>query len=189
MPSSIVFLPLFPTGCTTNIKDQSWQVTVDSFIGHTWAFCPKCGSFSSLASLHTAAAAETFKPSAHYLLAENERLQQAPEAQALHVVKLHIHFLLLLPFLVQFPSPLGCRSQFLGYKHFLLFPLRSTMGTFLHTVISICQHGNPKSAEAACCSQHLPHLFVLWRYRLGLLHSKTVIKKKLLPVRTGTRKR
>lgn len=38
------------------------------------------------------------------VFAENESLQQAPEAQALHVVKLHIHFLLLLPFLVQFPS-------------------------------------------------------------------------------------
>lgn len=140
----------------------------------------------------TAAAAETFTPSAHHLLCsfwQKTRLQQAPEAQALHMVILHIHFLLLLLFLVQFSSPLGCRSQFLGYEHFLLFPLRSTVGTFLHTVIGICQHGNPKSAEAACCSQHLPHLFVLSRYKLGLLHSKTVIKKKLLPVRTGTRKR
>lgn len=146
------------------LKDQSWQVTVDSFICHTWAFCLKCDSISTLASLRTAAAAETFTPSAHHLPCsfwQKMRVQQAPEAQALHMVILHIHFLLLLPFLVQFPSSLGCRSQFLGYKHFLLFPLRSTVGTFLHTVIIICQHGNPKSAEAACCSQHLPHLYVL----------------------------
>lgn len=151
MPSSIVFLPIFPTGWTTNIKDQNWQASMDSFIWHCFGHFVQSVILSPAWPLCTPAAAETFTPSAHYLPCsfwQKMRLQQALEAQALHVVKLHIHFLLLLPFLVQFPSPLGYRSQFLGYKHFLLFPLRSTMGTFLHTVISICQHGNPKSAEA-----------------------------------------
>lgn len=164
-----LWIPLFVT-----LGHFVWSV----FLSPEWPLC-------SLQLLH--------RPSHQVLttcfVVSGRKLQQAPEAQALHMVILHIHFLLLLLFLVQFPSPLGCRSQFLGYEHFLLFPLRSTVGTFLHTVICICQHGNPKSAEAACCSQHLPHLFVLSRYKLGLLHSKTVIKKKLLPVRTGTRKR
>lgn len=46
-------------------------------------------------------------PPALELLAAKERLRQAPEAQALHMVMVHIHFPLLLPFLVHFPSPLG----------------------------------------------------------------------------------
>lgn len=32
-------------------------------------------------------------------------------------------------------------------------------GDFSLLIIGICQHGNSTSAEAACCSQHLPHLF------------------------------
>lgn len=46
-------------------------------------------------------------PPALELLAGKERLRQPPGAQALHMVMLHIHFPLLLPFLVHFPSPLS----------------------------------------------------------------------------------
>lgn len=171
----------------TNIKNQSWQVTVDSLICHTWAFCLKCVSFSSSLQLLQRPSHQVLTTC--FVVSGRKRDCSRHQKHRLFTWWYCTFTSCFYFSLVQFPSPLGCRSQFLGYEHFLLFPLRSTVGTFLHTVIGICQHGNPKSAEAACCSQHLPHLFVLSRYKLGLLHSKTVIKKKLLPVRTGTRKR
>jgi len=56
MPSSVIFLPIFPTGWTANkqknpSKGQSLQVTVAPFMCHAVAFCPNCDSFSRLASL------------------------------------------------------------------------------------------------------------------------------------------
>lgn len=198
MPSSVVFLPIFPTGWTTNkqktpIKDQSLQVMVDPLICRALAFCPKCDSFSRLASLCTLQLLQGTSGQVcttclvsfgrKWETAAGTRSTGSSHGDAAHSLPTFTSLSAAVPF------PSWRQKPVLRLQTFPFLPLWSTVGTFPYIIIGICQHGNSESAEAACCSQHLPHLFVLWRYNLGLLHSKTVIKEKLLPMRTGTRKR
>lgn len=166
---------------------------MEPFICHALVFCPKWDSFSRLASL---CAPQLLQGTSCQVLttrlvafggkwetAAGTRSTGSSHGDAAHSLPTFTSLSGAVPF------PSWRQKPVLRLQTFPFLPLWSTVGTFPYTIMGVCRHGNSKSAEAACCSQQLPHLFVLWRYNLGLLHSNTDIKKKLLPVRTGTRKR
>lgn len=146
MPSSVVFLPIFPTGWTINkqktpIKDQSLQVTMDPLICCDLAFCPKCDSFSRLASpcalqllQGTSCQARTtclVGFGRKWETAAGTRSTGSSHGDAAHSLPTFTSLSAAVPF------PSWRRKPVLRLQTFAFLPLWSTVGTFPYIIIGI----------------------------------------------------